>query len=182
MNTTLLIIVIAAAVVVIALAVWLAATRRRRTSRALHDRFGPEWDRTVEQADSRRERRAARSDLAERADERDELDIRPLTAASRRQYADEWHETQAKFVDEPGDALAEAERLLDDVMRERGYPVEGFEEQSAMMSVDHPDLVENYRAAHRLQHRGNGTTSTEDMRDAMLRYRSLFEELLSPAA
>ena len=102
--------------------------------------------------------------------------------ASRQQYAEQWHDTQARFVDAPQDALREAESLLDQVMRERGYPVDGFDEQASLISVDHPDLVENYRAAHELQRRGsNGTTSTEELRDAMLRYRSLFEELLAPA-
>jgi hypothetical protein len=177
-----LIIVLLAIAVVVLIAVAIGLQRARRRDRAqLQERFGPEWDRTVGRADGRKERRQAEHELAERADARDELDIRPLGAASRQQYSEQWRDTQARFVDAPQDALREAESLLDQVMRERGYPVDGFEEQASLISVDHPDLVENYRAAHTLRERsGNGNASTEDLRDAMLRYRSLFEELLAP--
>ena len=180
MNTTVLIVLIAAIVLLIGLAVWLRISRRRGQGE-LRERFGPEWDRTVGRADSRKERRRAEQDLAARAETRDDLDIRPLGAASRQQYAEQWHDTQARFVDAPREALGTAEALLDQVMRERGYPVEGFEDQATLISVDHPDLVQNYRAAHELTRRGrNGATSTEDMREALLRYRSLFDELLEP--
>jgi len=179
-NTVVLIVLIAAVVALVLLALALRASHRRDTSH-LQERFGPEWDRTVGRAESRKDRRNAEHDLAERAETRDELDIRPLGAASRQQYTEQWHDTQARFVDTPQQALRDAESLLDQVMRERGYPVEGFDEQASLISVDHPDLVENYRAAHELQRRSaSGTTTTEDLRDAMLRYRSLFDELLAP--
>ena len=152
------------------------------TPRRLQERFGSEWDRTVGRAEI-----AART--AGRPSTTSPTAPRPATSStsgrsaptSRQQYAEQWHDTQARFVDAPQDALREAESLLDQVMRERGYPVDGFDEQASLISVDHPDLVENYRAAHELQRRRrNGGTSTEDLRDAMLRYRSLFDELLAP--
>jgi hypothetical protein len=180
MNTVVLLVLIAAITLIVVLALGLRASHRR-SSEALHDRFGSEWDRTVGRAEKRRDRRHAEQELAERAETRDELDIRPLGIEAREQYAQQWRDAQARFVDAPQDALGEAESLLDQVMRERGYPVEGFEEQSSLISVDHPDLVENYRAAHELQRRSRGgDTTTEDLRDAMLRYRSLFDELLAP--
>ncbi len=180
MNTVVLIVLIAAVVALALLALALRASHRRDASH-LQERFGSEWDRTVGRAEGRKERRNAEHELADRAETRDELDIRPLGAASREQYAQQWHDTQARFVDTPQDALRDAESLLDQVMRERGYPIDGFDEQSSLISVDHPDLVENYRAAHELQRRSaNGGTTTEDLRDAMLRYRSLFDELLAP--
>jgi len=179
-NTVVVIVVAVALVGLVALAVGLQRARRRDAEQ-LQERFGSEWDRTVGRADDRKERRNAQQDLAERAETRDELDIRPLGAASRQQYTEQWHDTQAHFVDAPQDALRDAETLLDRVMRERGYPVEGFDEQASLISVDHPDLVENYRAAHALQQRSrDGGTTTEDLRDALLRYRSLFDELLAP--
>jgi hypothetical protein len=179
-NTIVVVVLAVAVLALIALAFGLHRARRRDADR-LQERFGSEWDRTVGRADGRKERRNAQQELAERAETRDELDIRPLGAASRQQYTEQWHDTQAHFVDAPQDALHEAETLLDQVMRERGYPVDGFDEQASLISVDHPDLVENYRAAHALRERSrNGATSTEDMRDAMLRYRSLFDELLAP--
>jgi hypothetical protein len=181
MNTVVLIVLIAAIALLVVLALGLRASRRR-DNEELHDRFGSEWDRTVGQAESRKDRRQAEHELADRAETRDQLDIRPLGVEARQQYSQQWRDAQARFVDAPQDALGEAESLLDQVMRERGYPVDGFEEQSSLISVDHPDLVENYRAAHELQRRSRGgDTTTEDLRDAMLRYRSLFEELLSPA-
>jgi hypothetical protein len=170
---------VAVLVAVIAFLAW-RASRRRRTTDQLHDRFGPEYDRVVGDANGRRGRRSAEAELADRADQRDRLDIRPLDVRARERYAARWRETQATFVDAPAPALDEAEALLQQVMAERGYPVESFEEQSALISVDHPGLVENYREAHatRAQIRQGGT-DTEALRSAMLRYRSLFDELLA---
>ena len=131
MNTVVLIVIIAAVVLLVVLAIALRTSRRREATQ-LHERFGSEWERTVGRAESRKERRNAEHDLAERADTRDELEIQPLGAASRQQYEAQWHDTQARFVDTPQDALREAESLLDQVMRERGYPVDGFDEQAAL--------------------------------------------------
>lgn len=182
MSTTTIVIVVIAIVIVAAIAVSVsAASRRRRRSEELADRFGPEYDRTAGTADGRRDRRHAEHDLAERADRRDELDIHPLPIEAREKYSEQWRHAQERFVDEPRAAIGEAEQLLDAVMRERGYPVDGFEEQAALISVDHADVVENYRAAHRISDRAeHDDVDTEDLREAMLRYRSLFDELLAP--
>jgi hypothetical protein len=162
---------IAAAVVLAAVAVWMQMRSRR-----LRETFGPEYERTVADAPSRRE---AEHVLAEREKRRAEFDIRPLSPAARDRYRSMWQETQARFVDDPGAAVAEADRLIELVMAERGYPVEDFDEQAGDLSVDHPDVVEDYRAAHAvaLAHE-RGEAETEDLRQALVRYRSLFERLL----
>ena len=161
-------------VVVLALVAWSAFSARRR--KGLQERFGPEYDRTVADAPSRRE---AESELSERQKRRDELEIRPLRPESRDRYASRWHNTQAKFVDEPEEAVGEADGLIQEVMRERGYPVEDFDQRASDLSVDHPDVISNYRAAHGISvanDRGNATT--EDLRTAMQHYRALFVVLL----
>ena len=160
--------------VVLALVAWSAYTGRRR--KGLQERFGPEYDRTVADAPSRRE---AESDLSERAKRREELQVRPLDTSSRDRYASRWQNTQAQFVDDPEGAVGEADRLIQEVMRERGYPVEDFEQRAADLSVDHPEVISNYRAAHGISIANErGKASTEDLRTAMVHYRALFEELL----
>ncbi len=168
------IVIAIAAVVVVAAIAWSAYNSRRR--QGLQDRFGSEYDRTVTDAPSRRE---AESDLAERQKRRDELEIQPLEPQARDRYASEWHNTQARFVDDPEGAVGEADRLIQQVMRDRGYPVEDFDQRASDLSVDHPEVISNYRAAHGISianERGNA--STEDLRTAMVHYRALFEELL----
>jgi hypothetical protein len=159
-----------------ALALVLFATMTQRRRRRLQTSFGPEYDRTVADAPSRRE---AEHVLEERQKRRSQFDIRPLTPAARDRYTSMWQETQSRFVDDPGAAVAEADRLIELVMAERGYPVEDFDEQAADLSVDHPDVVEEYRSAHAvaLAHE-RGEAETEDLRNALIRYRSLFERLL----
>jgi hypothetical protein len=166
------VIVAVAAIVVIALVVWQASKARR--TRALQDRFGPEYERTVDRADDRRE---AEAELAARAKRRDELDIRPLPAAARTRYLDEWQRVQARFVDDPSGAVGEADTLIQSVMRERGYPMDDFEQRAADISVDHPEVVEHYRQGHRLR-----SGDTEAQRQAMVHYRALFDELLEDTA
>jgi hypothetical protein len=168
------------AVVVLAVAVLLAWTllKKQRTAR-LQERFGPEYGRAVaERGDTRK----AEAELSEREERREKLDIRPLEPDARDRYAEEWRVVQARFVDEPVAAVEEADRLVMDVMRERGYPMEDFEGRAADISVDHPAVVENYRAGHAiyLAH-GRGDASTEDLRQAMVHYRSLFEDILEVA-
>jgi len=168
------IVIAIAAVVVLAAIVWSAYSSKRR--KGLQDRFGSEYDHTVADAPSRRE---AESELAEREKRREELEIRPLEPQARDRYASEWHNTQAKFVDDPQAAVGDADRLIQQVMRERGYPVEDFDQRAADLSVDHPEVISNYRAAHGISianERGNA--STENLRTAMVHYRELFEELL----
>ena len=166
--------VAAAAVVLLAV---LAATRQAR-SRRLRRSFGPEYDRTVSDAPTRREAEAA---LAERERRREQLDIRPLSAGARERYAERWRAVQARFVDDPAGAVDEADGLVTEVMTERGYPMADFEEQADLVSVDHPEVVQNYRSAHTIHERhARGEAGTEDLRRAMVHYRSLFDELLVP--
>jgi hypothetical protein len=174
MNTGVLIAIIVVVVVLVLLGVLLA---QRRKSQGLQERFGPEYERTVTRAG---DRRSAESELAEREHRRREFDIVALDPDTQTRYQQEWRRTQAKFVDDPAGATQEADGLVAQVMRERGYPVEDdFERQAADVSVDHPDVAENYRAAHAL-YRANeeGLASTDDLRQAFVHYRSLFSELL----
>jgi hypothetical protein len=172
------VLIVVAAVVIVAAVVWRAfATRRTRT---LQERFGPEYDRTLDGSENKRR---AESELWGRAERREQLDIRPLPAAARERYMDEWRRVQALFVDDPQGAVHDGDMLIQSVMRDRGYPVEDFEQRSADVSVDHPHVVENYRQGHLLANasaRGDGTT--EDLRQAMRHYRALFEELVDETA
>jgi hypothetical protein len=169
-------IVIVVIVVLIALAVAMAA-RRRRTM-ALRERFGPEYDRAV---GAREDQRAAEADLRGRERERARLDIKPLSEAARVRYTEEWRVIQQDFVDQPEEATTAGYDLVNRVMEERGYPMRDFDARADLVSVDHPDVVENYRAAHRIHERARQhQASTEELREALLRYRSLFEELLRP--
>jgi len=172
------VLIVVAAVVVVAVVVWRAMTARR--SRQLQDRFGPEYNRTLDSADSKRD---AEAELRAREERREQLDIRPLPAAARDRYVDEWKRVQALFVDDPQGAVHDGDMLIQSVMRDRGYPVDDFEQRSSDVSVDHPKVVENYRQGHRLANasaRGDGTT--EDLRQAMRHYRALFEELVDETA
>src|SRR5919106_4367501 len=170
----LIVILIALGVIAIAALIYWAITNRRRTR--LRERFGPEYDRMVEQRD---DRRGVESELAMREKRRRKLDIVPLSPRAREDYARRWHETQSRFVDKPGPAVGEADGLVQEVMRERGYPVEDFSQREADLSVDHPTVLEHYRAAHGISlAQSQGQASTEDLRQAMVHYRTLFEELL----
>ena len=167
-------IIAVAALLALAAIGWVAWSKRR--SGALRERFGPEYERTVSQVG---DRRRAESELDARRKRRQQLDIRPLSAASRQRYASEWHDAQARFVDDPSVAVREADALVIGVMRERGYPMENFDQRTADVSVDHPNVVQNYRAAHGISMANDqGRASTEDLRQAMVHYRSLFDELL----
>jgi hypothetical protein len=167
-------VIVVAAVVVVALVVWQTLTTRR--TKTLQGRFGEEYDRTVEGTGSKRD---AEAELAARAERRESFDIRPLAPGARERYATEWERIQARFVDDPGGAVHEADGLIQSVMSDRGYPVEDFDQRASDLSVDHPQVVENYRDGHRLARDaalGNGTT--EELRRAMQHYRALFDELL----
>jgi hypothetical protein len=161
------------AAIVIALVVW-QGLRARRTH-ALQQRFGPEYDRTLDRADDRSE---AEAELEGRARRRDELDVQPLSHAARERYLAEWRRVQARFVDDPAGAVSQSDALIQSVMLERGYPVEDFDQRAADVSVDHPNVIENYRAGHRLA----GSSDTEDQRQAMVHHRALFEELVEETA
>jgi hypothetical protein len=166
--------VVAAAVLLVLLAIVIAVRRRR--SRALADRFGPEYDRAVETAGKRSK---AEAELAARTKHVEQLQIRPLNTAERDRYSQLWRVAQERFVDSPPLAVAEADQLVAEVMRVRGYPTTDFEQRAADISVAHPHLVTNYRAAHAIAVNSAGNrATTEDLRQAMVHYRALFEELL----
>jgi len=167
-------ILIAIIVLVILWLVWRRSQKRK--SEQLQEQFGPEYERTVQSKGGQSE---AESELAQRAKRHDELEIRSLSPAARESYERSWKDTQADFVDTPREALAKADHLVQEVMRERGYPVDDFEQRAADLSVDHPGVVDNYRSAHTTSTRaGSGDASTEDMRRGMQQYRSLFDDLL----
>lgn len=172
MSETLLLVIVI--VVLLAAVGWLLYERRRST--ALRSTFGPEYERAVHDAG---DRRTAESELRRRQERIEALEIRPLPPADRDRYAGEWREVQALFVDEPRTAIDDADELIGRVMRDRGYPVADFEQRVADISVGHASVVEHYRAAHAIAARADdGATDTEDLRQAMVHYRALFEDLL----
>ena len=172
MDPKLLIVVIVAIVVIAAVALLLA--RKRRTE-ALRQRFGPEYERTVREHGPGR----AESELIDRKKRVDQFKIRELAADERERFVSEWRSVQSRFVDDPKGAVSEADDLVSRLMRTRGYPMSDFDQRAADISVDHPRVVDNYRAAHEiaLRHR-RGEATTEDLRNAIIYYRSLFDELL----
>jgi hypothetical protein len=170
---TLLAIIIPIAVVVVLVVVGWYFLRRRH----LRERFGPEYDRTVEDKGGRH---AAERELSTRVKRHESLDIRPLPQDVRDEYAQDWQRVQGEFVDRPEDALQEADVLMTSLMRRRGYPTENLTQRLKDLSVEHGPTLEHYRAAHdvnQLSMRHEATT--EQLRGAMVHYRVLFEELLS---
>jgi hypothetical protein len=163
------------AVLVVLGVLWYVAQQRR--TRALRDRFGSsEYDRTLEKEGGRR---SAERELRDWEKRHEELELRPLSPETRRGFQQEWEETQGRFVDDPKGAVARADELVQRVMRERGYPVEDFDQRAADMSVEHPDLVEKYRTADGIARASErGEASTEDLRHSVRHYRALFVELL----
>jgi hypothetical protein len=156
---------------------WLYSRQRRR--RILRERFGPEYDRVIrEQGNVRR----GEGVLELRERKRESLRIFPLSAGARSDFSNRWRGVQSQFVDDPEGTVVQADRLLSEVMKARGYPVENFEERAAILLVDHPLVIENYRAGHAIAiRRSQGQASTEDLRKAMIHYRLLFDELLQDA-
>jgi hypothetical protein len=177
MDTNVAIFLIVAVVVVGALAAaGIGFERRRHKSMMLRERFGPEYDKTLHERGSKRE---AEAELAERKQRVEKLTLHPLSPADRTRYMDAWRMRQEHFVDNPREAVIDADHLVEEVMRARGYPVGDFDRQAADISVDHPNFVENYRAAHAIAQRSReGNARTEDLRNAMLHYRALFDDLL----
>ena len=174
MNTQLMLALIIAVAIIVAVALWLAM-RQRRTEQ-LRSRFGPEYDRTVHDARTVTEGEAA---LVERQTRVERLQIRPLSPDDARRFGQAWRDVQARFVDDPKGAIIDADRLVGEVMHARGYPLGDFEQRVADISVDHPNVVMNYRAAREIvrDHEGGGA-STEDLRQAMVHFRALFADLL----
>ena len=169
-------ILIAAIAAIIAVAIVASLTIRRRKTERLKKRFGPEYDRTVSEAG---DEKAAEKELTARERKRDKLDIHPLTPDALTGYVRRWRVVQTAFVDHPSSAVGEADVLVTEVMRERGYPIDDFEQRAADISVDHPTVVENYRAAHDIHLRQQkGDVGTEEQRKAFVHFRALFEKLL----
>jgi hypothetical protein len=167
-------IIVVVALIAIAAIAWTAWSRRR--TGALQERFGPEYDRTAKETGSRRE---AESELSSRVKRREDFDIHPLDPAVVVRYAERWREVQEGFVNDPKQAVADSDRLVQDVMRDRGYPIDDFEQRAADLSVDHGDVVDNYRAAHAIALACQmDRASTEDLRQAVVHYRVLFQRLL----
>lgn len=174
MSTTSTYILIAVVVVVAIVAVIFAVQRGR--SGHLKRRFGPEYERTVR---TKGDRAQAERELALRESRVRKFHIEELPAGAKQRYTEEWRTVQTRFVDEPGAAIQQADVLVANVMRDRGYPVESFEQRVADISPDHPVVTENYRAAHDIATRGErGEASTEQLRQAMVHYRTLFNDLL----
>jgi len=152
---------------------------RLRRTRRLRGRFGPEYERTLA---SHGDRTRAEGELRERERRREHLEIRSLPVEERERYRASWEQVQARFVDDPGGAVTDADGLVGRVMAARGYPTGHFEERSADISVDHPEVVEHYRAAHAIAlAQEHGRADTERQREAMVHYRALFEELVETA-
>lgn len=172
MNPTVigLIVVVIVLVAVIGVLIW-----RNTASRRLKSRFGPEYQRTVEESGNRR---AAEERLRRREERVRSYAIHPLSPEQRARYVAAWRTLQAEFVDDPRGAVTAADRLLGDVMTARGYPVVDFEQAAADLSVEHPVVVQNYRTAHAIALRhAEGKAATEELRQAMVHYRTLFDEL-----
>ena len=168
-------ILIALGVLIVLAAVAYTAYRTRRRKQ-LQETFGPEYDRAVADAPTRKE---AEAELRERRERREELDIRPLSPAARDGYVHRWEQTQARFVDDPEGAINEADDVIQQVMRERGYPVQDFDQRAADLSVDHSDVVVHYREGHAIARRNiHGDADTEELRQAFKHYKALFEDLL----
>lgn len=163
-------------VVIAGLLAWLYVRNRRRTTAGLRQRFGPEYDRALQEHGSERK---AEEKLADREKRVEKLNIRDLNASEFELFSKRWESAQSHFVDSPKGAVAEADDLVSSVMKTRGYPVSDFDQRAADISVDHPRLVENYRSAHEIALRvGKDKATTEDLRTAMIHYRSLFEDLV----
>ena len=170
--------ILIAAVVVVVVAAVIAASvlRSRKKTRRLRQHYGGEYERLVDEAGGQK---AAEKELTARERKRDKLDIVPLTPSALSDFNTRWNQVQAGFVDNPATAVGVADRLVTEVMRQRGYPVDDFDQRAADISVDHPQIVENYRSAHGIHlSQQDGDVSTEQQREAFVHYRALFEKLL----
>jgi hypothetical protein len=174
MDNPLVVILVVALLLALGAAAWLYLQKRK--TEQLRGSFGPEYERAVHETG---DRRTAEEQLAERQERVEQLHIRPLEADERDRFAERWRSAQAQFVDDPTGAITEADRLVAEAMQARGYPVGDFEQRAADVSVDHSEVVEHYRAAHAIaQQNDAGSAETEDLRQAMVHYRALFEDLL----
>jgi len=175
MDTTTLIITVILVLVIVGAIMGSIFARRNKTEK-LHDQFGTEYDHTVQ---AMGDEKKAQTELKERQKHVEALDIRPLSTVEHGRYLVDWATVQSKFVDEPGQAIVDADRLIMEVMQMRAYPVSDFEQRAADISVSYPALVSNYRAARAIALKNQEhLADTEELRQAMIYYRSLFDELL----
>lgn len=176
LTDPMLIVLAAAVILVIGVFAWLYMRRRRNMTADLRRRFGPEYERAVREHGSERK---AEAKLADREKRVEDLKIRDLDPMEHERFSKQWQSVQSRFVDSPKGAVTEADDLVSSLMKARGYPVSDFNQRAADISVDHPRVVENYRSAHEIALRvGKEEATTEDLRTAMIHYRSLFEELV----
>lgn len=173
MSTAAIVILVVVLLAVLFAAGWFLGGRAR--SRRLRNRFGPEYDRSLESADNRK---AAERELTAREKRYQQLDLRPLSVAARARYTEQWARLQEQFVDNPAQSVTDADELVHAVMRDRGYPTDDFEQQAADLSVEHGEVVGHYRDAHRV--RGQADAGTEDLRNAFMHYRTIFRALVGP--
>jgi len=172
MSTTTVVVLVA---IVVAVAAAVAVILKNRRSQRLRSRFGPEYTRAFEESGSKNQAEAKLEKLEKRVQR---YNLTPLSAPARAEFMAEWQGIQSRFVDDPKGALVEADTLIQKMMTARGYPVSDFEQRAADISVDHPLVVENYRAGHEIALRlAQGRASTEDMRQGMIEYRTLFNDL-----
>ena len=171
-------VLIVIAFLVLGILVLLSVTNgQRHRSELLRDKFGPEYTRTVERVGDRRE---AEAELAARTKRVQELDIHSVSPQEISRFQRAWQDAQARFVDDPSGAVSEADRLITQLIQARGYPMGDFEQRAADISVNYPNVVQNYRSAHEIALRNErGQASTEDLRQAMVYYRDLFKDLLA---
>jgi hypothetical protein len=168
--------IILAIIVLIVIAI-IAFYFSRRRSEKLRERFGPEYERSVKESGNRRR---AEEQLEQRAERVEKFHLRPIPPEDRARFTQEWDRVQAHFVDAPAGSVAEADQLLGDIMATCGYPMGDFEQRAADISVDHPVVTQNYRAAHEIAVRqASGQATTEDLRRSMIHYRALFEDLVN---
>ena len=175
LSTTAIVLIVVLVVIVLGVAAFFAVDQAKR--RRLRSRFGPEYDRVLENS---KDRRTAERELAERERRHRELDLRPISQADREQYTQQWAHVQERFVDDPERAVHEADQLVVLLMQARGYPAGSFDQRAAHLSVEHGGTIGNYRAAHDLltRHDQGDESSTEDLRAALLHYRTLVRDLL----
>jgi hypothetical protein len=171
-TTTIIILIVVAGLIAVGVWMW----SRQRHSTEIREHFGPEYEHTVRELG---DPRAAESELEARRRRVEKLDIRPLSQSDFDYFSEEWRTVQSLFVDDPQGAMKEADELVQELMQTRGYPMGNFEQRAADISVDHPNVVEHYRAAHdALPGWGKRESTTEELRQAMVHYRALFDQLL----
>ena len=176
-NTTLIIVIVVAVVLIAAIVVIGSRMARQRRTEQLRQQYGPEYDRAIDQAESPRE---AESELRDRSKRHEQLELRSLDSSEREDFARRWSDVQGQFVDDPSDAVRNANLLVVEVMSARGYPVEDFDQQTADLSVQYPELTQRYREARSIARANeNGNANTEDLRQAVTSYRSLIKALLA---